>query len=189
MEQKTLNERIAMAMLRQCALVWEHCVSTTTNFIDGKFCLADVKRGAYGKTSDRQKSKIGMIDVDVEHPKWEGAFRLKVGQIEGVTLSYDNYIKLTVEGFSCGYWLDRVFEIAYDFCSSVGCPSLGNKMVFGWDNGERYAILPDVQQPKPKKSKSKAKVVKHQPSDIKPQTSAMTLAEQLRQALLAKLAA
>lgn len=187
MEQKTLNERIAMAMLRQCALVWEHCISASMPCLDAKFCLADVKRGAYGKTSDRQKSKIGMIDVDVEHPKWEGAFRLGIGQIEGVTLSYDNYIKLMVDGFSCGYWLDRVFEIAYDFCSSVGCPSLGNKMVFGWDNGERYAILPEVKDVRCKKADVRRK--KTQPSAIKPQTSTMDIAEKLRQALKMRLAA
>lgn len=183
MDQKAFNERIAMAMLRQCALVWEHCVSARKPWLDAKFCLADVKRGAYGKTSDRQKSKIGMIDIDVEHPKWEGAFRLGIGQIDGVTLNYDNYIKLTVEGFSCGYWLEQVFEVAFDFCQSVGCPSLGNKIVFGWDGGERIAILPEVKQKTPSKAKAKAVNIK------KPAPEPLSLAEQLRQVLMARMAA
>ena len=195
MEEEVFNKRIAMAMLRQCALVWEYCVSCHQPYLDAKFRLADVKCGAYGKKTKRQKSKIGMIDVDVEHPKWEGTFRLKVGQIEGVTLNYDNSVKLTVDDFSCSYMLEHVFEIAYGFCSSVGCLSLVNKMVFGFEGGERYAILPDCN-PAKKSAKKKADVrckkadVKHQTSSVSHQTSnELTLAERLRQALLARLAA
>ena len=61
-----LNEKIARAMLMQCALVWEHCISASMPYLDAKFCLADVKRGAYGKTSDRQKSKIGMTGPTIK---------------------------------------------------------------------------------------------------------------------------
>lgn len=171
MEQKTLNERIAMALLRQCALVWEHCVSTDTNYIDGKCSLSDVKRGAYGKQANRRKSKIGMVYV--EDPKWPDVFDRKIQEIDGVSVC-DGFVRLTVDGFSCGYCLEKVFEVAYDFCRMNDCSRLSNKMVFGWDNGERYAVLPEVHA-------KTEKAVKNETDTA----STIELAERLRQALLA----
>lgn len=176
-----LNEKIARAMLMQCALVWEHC---TKNANAGKFNLGEVRRGVYGKTANRLKAKPGMVLVDLEHPKWEGVFRMKLGQIDGVTLNWDNSIHLEHGSFSCGYRLIDVFDVADRFCQ-CNIPWMGNRMEFGCDGEERWANLPDVQQPKAKESKPKAKVVKPQPSDIKPQTSTMDIAERLRQVLLA----
>ena len=150
--EETSNEKIAKAMLMQCALVWEHC---TTNANTGRFNLGDVRRGISGKTSNRLKAKPGMVLVDLKHPKWEGVFRMKLGQIEGVTLNWDNYIHLEQGGFSCGYKLKDVFDVADRFCQ-CNIPWMGNRMEFGCDSSERWAILPEAKASKPK-AKAKTK--------------------------------
>ena len=182
MEQTTSNEKIAMAMLMQCALVWEYC---TKNDNAGRFSLGDVRRGVSGKTDQRLKSKPGMVFMDLEDVKWEGTFRMKLGQIEGVTLSHDNYIHLKQGGFSCGYWLRDVWEVAYRFCQN-NIPYMGNKAEFGCDGDDRWARLPEIKERKEPKAKTKAKANKAK-AVVKHAQPEPTLADRLCDALLRQL--
>lgn len=175
--EQTINEKIAMAMLMQCALVWEHCTESRNA---GRFNLGQVRQGVSGKTSSRLRSKPGLVDMDLENVKWEGAFRLKLGQIEGVTLTPENYIRLEQGGFSCGYWLADVWSVADRFCQ-CNIPWMGNKVEFGCDGKERWAVMPE--QKKAGKAKAAAAPKKEK------KTMPPSLEDRLRQALLARLTA
>lgn len=174
--EQTINEKIARALLMQCALVWEHCTKSATA---STFNLSQVRQGVCGKTVNRQKSKPGLVDVDLEHPKWEGSFRLKLGQIDGVTLTPENYIRLEHGSFGCGYWLKDVFDVADRFCKN-NIPWMGNKAEFGCDGDKRWANLPKQEEARPRQ-KAKVRSIR--------QTPELSLSERLRQAMLARLAA
>ena len=45
MDQKKVNERIAMALLMQCAIVWEHCTKLDRKVTSCELKFADVWNG------------------------------------------------------------------------------------------------------------------------------------------------
>lgn len=202
MEPKKMNERIAMAMLRQCALVWEHCAKLDRKVTSCELKFADVWNGM-GDYRMWQKCPIGQIEVDVDKCEHQNVFDRKMQEVDGT----DEYtpdgrwtmVKMFFQttatdpnmGFGCSYPLDGVFGVARDFCKMNGCQSLMNKMVFGMDSNGRYARLPEVAHSitKTKTKTKKAKAEKLQTSDIGHQPSTEpTLAERLREALLKQLA-
>ena len=78
MDQKLLNERICMSLLRLCAWVWEHC---TKNIHEGAFRLQDILQGL-GKNC--HKSKPGYVIVDTDLCKHWDVFNL-TQPIDGLT--------------------------------------------------------------------------------------------------------
>lgn len=187
MEPKTMNERIAMAMLRQCALVWEHCTVLAKPVIKCECKFADIYKGMYGKTTQRNDAPIGRIDVyDSYASLWEAN---KANPIEGVYIDVKyEFVQLEVEGFRCSYRLGSIFDVTRSFCMGNGCTALMNKTVFGIDSSGKFARLPEVKKEakktakagKPKQAAKAATLSQH--TEQEP-----TLAERLREVLLRQL--
>lgn len=185
--EKTTNERIAMALLMQCAIVWEHCTKLDRKVTSCELKFADVWNGM-GDYKMWKKCPIGQIEVDVDECEHPDVLIRRMKATDGVEdFRYDGrwtMVKMFVQtddrdpsiGFGCGYWLNGVFGVARDFCMMNACQSLLNKTVFGMDGNGKWARLPEVKadgkaKPKPKAAKEAAE---HQPS----------FAERLREALL-----
>lgn len=181
------NNKIAMSLLRQCAWVWEHC---TNNLNEGEFKLSEVLQGMSG--SRRYDAKPGMVLVDVSSCEYWDVFN-KTQPIDGLTFDRKKmYSTVKIENYSCSFYLWDVFGVTKNFCK-WNCPNMANKTRFCYKDGERWAVLPEIKlTQKPQKARIKAK-----PKTTKPRATAkpmptvkpLTLAEQLRQALLARMAA
>lgn len=203
MDQKKVNERIAMALLMQCAIVWEHCTKLDRKVTSCELKFADVWNGT-GDYKMWKKCPIGQIEVDVDKCEHLDVLIRRMKATDGVEdFRYDGrwtMVKLFVQtdgsdpsmGFGCGYPLNGVFGVARDFCMMNACQSLLNKTVFGMDGNGKWTRLPEVKPAKnkatTKKARPKAKAAKaagaaaeYQPSDIGHQPS---FAERLREALL-----
>ena len=183
MDQKKFNERIAMSLLRQCAWVWEHCTKSPN---DGEFTLTQVLQGL-GRNA--HKSHPGYVIIDADLCKYWDVFNVQQ-PIDGLTFDRKaKTSKLFFEtadgmGFGCSFPIESVYEVTRDFCSGNACQHLVSKTRFIHHGKERYASLPDIrpstQKPaaKPRKPAVKAEPKKE-----------LSLAEQLRAALLKRLAA
>ena len=177
-----INNKIAMSMLRMCAWLWEHC---TTNPQEGEFKLMDILQGT-GRNA--YKSKTGVVTVELSSCKHWDVFNGKTQPIEGLTYDRkEERVTLKFETFSCSSVLRDVYQVTASFCK-WNCPSMANKARFCYKGGERYARLPELPKPKVNKSKTTKPKTK---AIVKPMPAAkpLTLAEQLRQALLARMAA
>ena len=193
------NERIAMALLMQCAIVWEHCTKLDRKVTSCELKFTDVWNGM-GDNKMWRKCPIGQIEVDVDKCEHLDVLIRRMKATDGVEdFKYDGswtMVKLFVQtddrdpsmGFGCGYPLDGVFGVARDFCIMNACQSLLNKTVFGIDGNGKWARLPEVKtdgksKAATKKAKPKAAsaAAEHQPSSIGHQPS---FAERLREALL-----
>lgn len=166
MDDKKFNERVAMAMLNLCALVWEHCT------------ISDDTRELTFSAVNRDKTYL----IDVAKFEWP-LFCMKVKSSDGVT-GYD-YRDRTVsmsfpkdDGFHFSFSLDmgRVFCFTDRFCKQNGCKRLLNNTVFGVDSTGKYARLPQVKST-PRRA-VRAKRVR------RPDVTGMLTVERLRQALL-----
>ena len=176
MRQKKVNERIAMAMLRLCALVWEHWTKVDN---EGEFKMSDIMQGR-GRTA--YKSKPGYVFFGLGNLKYPDVFNRNMRKIDGVK-EYESDTKIVKMffqtddhapiGYGLSYPVDSVFEVTRDFCKINACQSLLNKIVFGKDSSGMWARLP--------KTKPKAKVVKPTPK------AELSLTERLREALLKQL--
>lgn len=198
MDQKKVNERIAMALLMQCAIVWEHCTKLDRKVTSCELKFADVWNGT-GDYKMWKKCPIGQIELDVDKCEHLDVLIRRMKATDGVEdFRYDGrwtMVKLFVQtddrdpsiGFGCGYPLDGVFGVARDFCMMNACQSLLNKTVFGMDGNGKWARLPEVKtdgkackpKPKAKKQAARAAVVQQQTEPAEP-----TFAERLREALL-----
>ena len=63
MDQKKLNKCIAMALLRQCALVWEHCMAFSNPVVECTLNFSDIRK-CMGK--DGHKTETGLHPL---HPR------------------------------------------------------------------------------------------------------------------------
>ena len=173
------NYQIAMSLLRQCAWVWEHC---TRNANEGSFKLSEVNQGLHGRK--RYESAPGLVVTEMELCQhWD----LFVPQFstDGGLVGFDRKTwetALKFGDFRFSYRLDNIFGITAGFCK-WNCPNMAQKARFCCKGGERWAVLPEL--PKTKEAKPKAKAKPKKKAAIKP----MSFAEQLRQALLARMAA
>lgn len=178
MDQKKFNERVTMSLLRQCAWVWEHCTKIEN---EGEFTFKELMQG-FGRNA--HKSKPGYVIVDTDLCNYWDVFN-KMQPIDGLDFDSDQmlsrmtFLKDDGYDFSFSFPIDIVYDVARD----LGCPSLLNKMRFCNRNGERWSVLPDVKQTKPKNGKVKTVSIK------KPAPEPLSLAEQLRQVLMARMAA
>lgn len=197
------NERIAMALLMQCAIVWEHCTKLDRKVTSCELEFADVWNGM-GDYKMWKKCPIGQIEVDVDKCEHLDVLIRRMKATDGVEdFRYDGcwtMVKLFVQtddrdpsiGFRCGYPLGGVFGVTRNFCMMNACQSLLNKTVFGMDGNGKWARLPEVKtdgKAKPKaKPKAAKEAVQHQPSSIGHQPSDIghqpSFAERLREALL-----
>ena len=155
MDQKKINERIAMAMLRQCALVWEHCTRLGKEVTSCELKFNEVRYGT-GDYKMWKKCPIGMIELDLDKCEYQDVFIRKMQAVKGVEgFRFEgrwSMIKMFFQtsdtdphmGFGCSYPVDSVFSTVYDFCTNNGCQSLLNKAVFGLDGNGKYARLPEV---------------------------------------------
>ena len=196
MEPKTMNERIAMAMLRQCALVWEHCTVLAKPVTECECKFADIYKGMYGKTTQRNDAPIGRIDIDLDKCEYQDVFDRKMWEVEGVLDYWPDGRWTRVQmffrtsdtdpqmGFECGYPVESVFDVTRSFCMGNGCTALMNKTVFGIDSSGKFARLPEAKKAaKTKATKKAAKAATlSQHTEQEP-----TLAERLREVLLRQL--
>jgi hypothetical protein len=203
MDQKKVNERIAMALLMQCAIVWEHCTKLDRKVTSCELKFADVWNGT-GDYKMWKKCPIGHIELDMDKCEHLDVLIRRMKATDGVEdFRYDGrwtMVKLFVQtddrdprmGFGCGYPLDGVFGVARDFCMMNACQSLLNKTVFGMDGNGKWARLPEVKaegkskaattkKAKPKAKQAARAAAVNQPSSISHQPS---FAERLREALL-----
>lgn len=175
-----INNKIAMSLLRQCAWVWEHC---TRNSKEGEFKLNEIIRGMTGRK--RCDSKPGIVLIDMTWCEYWGIFN-NITPIEGLTFDRKE-MRSTVKvgNFSCSFFLRDVLDVTENFLKR-NCPSMANKAMFWCKDGERGVVLPELpnQSTKLKTTKPKAK------AKVKPVPAAdsLTLSEQLRQALLTRIA-
>lgn len=182
MEQKEINKRIAMAMLKVCALIWEFL---TDNPHKGEFKLSDLLSGMVGR--NRSNSKPGSIEIAFHTCDYPDVFREKLLKIDGVAGFNDreSVVKIAVptngkacsSGFECVCTIYSVFWLVRKFCRINGCSSLLDKTVFGYDANGRWTRLPEVKPHKARKA-AKAKTLK-----VKEPKHEPTLAEKLRAAL------
>lgn len=199
MEQKKINERIAMAMLRQCALVWEYCTrlgkevtSCELKFNEVRYGTGDYKM--WKKCRLSCKSPIGMIELDLDKCEYQDVFIKKMQAVKGVEgFRFEgrwSMVKMFFQtddhnphlGFGCSYPVDSVFSTVYDFCTNNGCQSLLNKAVFGLDGNGKYARLPEVDVTQKAQKSRKATAAKKQATTVE-----LTLADRLREALFRQL--
>lgn len=181
------NNKIAMSMLRMCAWLWEHCTKYSQ---EGEFKLSEVMQG-FGRNA--YKSRVGTMMVNLSWCKYWNVFNGKTQPIEGLT--YDQKAEratLKFGTFCCSFDLRDVFQVTARFCK-WNCPSMANKARFCYKGGERWAVLPEIkvtQKPQKARIKAKPKTTKHRATAKQmPAAKPLTLAEQLRQALLARMAA
>lgn len=183
MEQQELNIRIAMSLLRQCAWVWEYCIKNTN---EGEFKFSEVMQG-FGRYFYKSKPGYVIQDMDLCPRKHWDIFN-KMQPIEGLTFDRKEMRStVKIENYSCSFFLKDVFFVTERFCK-WNCPSMANKARFCYKGGERYARLPELPKPKVNKSKTTKPKAKATVKAI-PSAKPLTFAEQLRQALMARLAA
>ena len=174
MNQRAFNERITMSLLRQCAWVWEHCMKFAPN--DGAFTFGEVMQG-FGHNAS--KSKVGYLFVNTDLCNYWDVFN-RNDRIDGLEFDrYEMISRMTFRkddgyDFTFSFPIDAVFNVTKD----VGSPSLLNKTRFCYKDGQRWAELPDSPTKKANKPKAKS-----------PKPTAMDVAEKLRLALMARLAA
>ena len=195
MGQNKVNERIAMAMLRQCALVWEYCTTLTRPMAKLEYSFAEVYKSIYGNTNCHNKAPIGHIDVEIDGCQYYELFTRRMREVDG-TADYIREGRLTAvkmffptsdhepqTGFGCSYPVEMVFEVARNFCENNGCSRLLTKTAFGMDSSGKYAVLPEVSVTRKLTKKTAAKA-KEKDFETKPEP---TLADRLREALLRQL--
>lgn len=178
MEAKKVNERIAMVMLRLCALVWEYCTIIDSNVTKAELTFAEVWNGTSSDVKMWKKCPISMICLKI----WEidDVFINRVQAIEGVR-SFDDEKMVTLfvttddnnpqRGFSCSYHIRDAFNVVRSFCKMNDCQKLISKMTFGVDGNGKWTRLPEVKDTSTKTA-SKPQINVH-----------LTLAERLREAL------
>ena len=194
MGQNKVNERIAMAMLRQCALVWEYCTMLAKPATEFECRFADIYKGICSTTSQFNTTP-GPIDVDMVWCQYPDIFAQKMREVEGTVDYIPDGRQTTVKmffstsdtepqaGLTISYPVEMVFEVCHNFCRINGCPGLLNKAVFGMDSSGKWAHLPQVYFTRKNTKKTTARmkslktVVKSEP----------TLADRLREALLRQL--
>ena len=170
--EQTINERIAGAMLKQCALVWEYVVKGSN---EGDFRLNEVRQGVSGKTVTlRMNSKTGMLFVDTDDIPGADALRRRMTAIGGITVGRNFHITLECGSFCCSYKMKDVFDVAYRFCQA-NLPSLVRKPLFGCHGGLRLSVLPEG--------------VGADPVNVKAATKPLSVEDLLRAALMERLAA
>lgn len=185
--------RIAMSLLRQCAWVWEHC---TRNPNEGEFRLSEVLQGLHGNKCYESAPGIIIEDMGLcEH--WDVFISTFAG--DGGLLGFSKKTwetRMEFGNFRFSYRLDNIFDVTSGFCK-LNCPSMRQKVRFCAKGGERWAVLPEVKKTKAKtpsnspRGERKKKAATKTKAIVKPMPAAkpLTLAEQLRQALLARMAA
>lgn len=152
MEQKEINERIAMAMLKVCALVWEYL---TTNPNKGGFKFSEVLNAI-----DRggERSKLGHLDVNIFDPYIDNhintGFLMAVSKIAEVKNCDERYGDMTISvptdertgtSFECNFLLGNgVFNVCDAFCKCNDCSSLLNKTKFFYNTEGRWTLLPGM---------------------------------------------
>ena len=212
MDQKKVNERIAMALLMQCAIVWEHCTKLDRKVTSCELKFADVWNGM-GDYKMWKKCPIWQIEVDVDKCEHLDVLIRRMKATDGVEdFRYEGrwtMVKLFVQtddrnphiGFGCGYPLGGVFGVARNFCMMNACQSLLNKTVFGMDGNGKWARLPEVKadgkskaaakKAKPKAAKAAKAAAEHQPIPAVAPTRSLSdighqpsFAERLREVLL-----
>lgn len=170
MEQKDLNMRIAMSLLRQCAWVWEHC---TKILHEGEFKFSEVKQG-FRRLANGERE---YVFIDMYQCKYWDVFNKQ--PIDGLTFDRKEMRStVKIENFSCSFFLRDVFSVTASFCK-WNCPSMANKARFCYKGGERYARLPELPKPKVNKSKTTKPKAKATVKAI-PSAKPLTFAEQLR---------
>ena len=194
MGQNKVNERIAMAMLRQCALVWEYCTMLAKPATEFECRFADIYKGIHS-TISQCNSTPGLIILDIAWCQYSDIFAQKMREVEGTMDYIPDGRQTTVKmffstsdtdpqaGLTISYPVEMVFEVCHNFCRINGCPGLLNKAVFGMDGSGKWAHLPQVSSTRKNTKKTTARmkslktVVKSEP----------TLADRLREALLRQL--
>ena len=194
MGQNKVNERIAMAMLRQCALVWEYCTMLAKPATEFECRFADIYKGIYN-TKNQCNVAPGHIDIGIDQCQHPDVFAQRMREIEG-TVDYmqdgrQTIVKMFFQtsdtdpqaGLTISYPVGMVFEVCHNFCRTNGCPGLLNKAVFGMDSSGKWAHLPQVSvtRKSTKKTTSKTKSLNTVTK------SGPTLADRLREALLRQL--
>ena len=202
MDQRKINERIAMAMLRQCALVWEHCARLGKKVTSCELKFNEVRYGT-GNYKMWKKCPIDMIELNLDKCEHRDVFIRKMQEVPGVEdFRFDSrwsMVKMFFQtddhdpnmGFGCSYPVDSVFATAYEFCTNNGLQSLLNKAVFGMDGNGKYARLPEVDVTQKAQKPRKANVAKKQvkaggavAAIVQPHAKQEpTLADRLREAL------
>ena len=177
-----------MSLLRQCAWVWEYCIKNTN---EGEFKFSEVMQG-FGRYFYKSKPGYVIQDMDLCPRKHWDIFN-KMQPIEGLTFDRKEMRStVKIENYSCSFFLKDVFFVTERFCK-WNCPSMANKARFCYKGGERWAVLPEIkvtQKPQKARIKAKPKTTKHRATAKQmPAAKPLTLAEQLRQALLARMAA
>lgn len=194
MGQNKVNERIAMAMLRQCALVWEYCTMLAKPATEFECRFADIFKGIYSTTSQFNATP-GPIDADMVWCRYPDIFAQKMREIEGTVDYIPAGRQTTVKmffgtsdtepqaGLAISYPVESVFVVCHNFCRINGCSGLLNKAVFGMDGDGKWAHLPQVSATRnsTKKTTSRTKSLKTVAK------SEPTLADRLREALLRQL--
>ena len=196
MGQNKVNERIAMTMLRQCALVWEHCTMLFEPAAEFECRFADIYKGIYN-TKNQCNVTPGHIDIGIDQCQHPDVFTQRMREIEG-TVDYmqdgrQTIVKMFFQtsdtepqiGFSSSYPVEMVFEVVRNFCRINGCSGLLDKTKFGMDDSGKWARLPQssaIWTPV-KKTAAKAKVENRKP-ETQPES---TMSDRLREALLRQL--
>lgn len=167
------NKSVAMAMLRCCAWMWEHC---TKNSNEGEFKLNEVVRGMDKKNGDKSAPGITMVEPSL--CKYWDVFNQN-DPIDGLTFfRKEMYVRMDFDDFHCSYYLCDVFSVAYRFCR-FNCPSIAQKVRFCYKEGERWMEMEETKEKNAANRNNDKQAAKPQP----------TFAEMLRAALKARLAA
>ena len=160
MEAKELNRRIAMAMLKQCELVWEMGMESHKK---GEFTMSDVMDGLSIQKDEVKNCKTGRLTFIRDFRK-DDFFAKKLLDIEE-TDRYHDFQEVTIKvctdennpnvAFECTYDIEDVFWRCYEFCKAVGCHSILKHVVFGYDADGRWTRLPEPRMAKVSKPKRK----------------------------------
>lgn len=185
MEQKEINERIALAMLKVCALLWEYCCISDYRSHQGEFSFTEVMQGIKRDSKEAKTGYVYISACECTNPK---EFTEKIRKVDGVYSYHDDEAQVYMcfpteahdkhKGFYCDYQLRcgfTPFDICRKFCRKTGCSSLLKKAVFGYDDNGRWTRLPELKRHKPRKVK---------PKTIPQKPKAEMLGERLRAALL-----
>ena len=158
MEQKEINRRIAMAMIQQCAIVWELYVTKPKR--NGKYTIDDIIHGMYDMKEKCKASKTGLLSYRCKAGCYD-VFKNKLLAIKDTVGFSDKDHTITIKirtsetnpdlAFGCSYPMESVFLMTRTFCRINGCPTLLNKIVFGYDRNGKYST---IQPSKPIKEKA-----------------------------------
>jgi len=179
MEQ--INEKTAMAMLRCCAWLWEHC---SRNPNEGEFRLSEVLQGM-GRNA--WKSKPGNMIIDTDLCKHWDVFHKYLSDTEGLSADKRNVFEITFEHgtFKCHFLLDSyLYDLTARYCR-MNAPNILRTVRFCYKEGERWTVLPQTCVTQKKQKAQRKKNI----SSISVKQREMTIEERLRAALLAHLAA